>query len=73
MQKWSKFLDDEKNNGLVKLFEGDFDTAYIEEKYLDKAHIRDYLDDWYKLVQKANEYITKVEPWKKYKNTATRA
>ena len=67
MFKW----DDE--NGLIKLFEEDMNTDYLDEKYLNKAHVRDYLEDWYKLVQKANEYITKAEPRKKYKNTATKA
>ncbi len=72
MQKWSKFLEDEEND-LTKLFDEDFNSQYITEKYLDKANIRNYLTDWYKLVQKANEYITKAEPWKKYKRPATRA
>jgi len=60
-------------NGLFKLFEEDFNADYIEEKYLNKAHIRDYLEDRYKLVQKANEFITKAEPRKKYKRDATKA
>ncbi|MDR0607866.1 MAG: hypothetical protein LBG52_06055 [Candidatus Peribacteria bacterium] len=30
------------------------------------------MEDWYHLVQLANEYITKAEPWKKYKDEATR-
>jgi len=63
----------EDDNGLIKLFEEDMNTDYLDEKYLNKAHIRDYLEDWYKLVQKANEYITKAEPRKKYKNPATKA
>ena len=70
-----KFMEEEdgKVNPLAKLFDGDFDTKYVEEKYLDKANVRNYLGDWYKLVQKANEFITKAEPWKKYKRPATRA
>jgi len=55
------------------LFEEDFNADYIEEKYLNRAHVRDYLEDRYKLVQKANEFITKAEPRKKYKRDATKA
>jgi methionyl-tRNA synthetase len=40
---------------------------------LKKADIKWYLDDWYQLVQWANEYITKAEPWIKYKNEDTKA
>ncbi|MBR7036598.1 hypothetical protein IKI14_01675 [bacterium] len=29
------------------------------------------MEDWYRLVQAANEYISKAEPWKKYKEEAT--
>jgi methionyl-tRNA synthetase len=29
------------------------------------------VEDWYRLVQAANEYISKAEPWKKYKEEAT--
>lgn len=58
---------------MIKLFEEDFNAEYIEGKYLTQAHLRDYLEDRYKLVQKANEFITKAEPWKKYKRDATKA
>ncbi|MDR0650391.1 MAG: hypothetical protein LBG59_03090 [Candidatus Peribacteria bacterium] len=44
----------------------------IEPNYLDHANIKGFLEDWYRLVQLANEYITKAEPRKKYKNEATR-
>lgn len=43
----------------------------FEHKYLDDAHTKTYLEDWYELVQLANEYIAKAEPWKKYKDEAT--
>jgi methionyl-tRNA synthetase len=29
------------------------------------------VEDWYRLVQAANEYISKAEPWKKYKEETT--
>lgn len=44
----------------------------IPEKYLMTFDLQSYLQDWYKLVQAANELITQVEPWKKYKEEATR-
>jgi methionyl-tRNA synthetase len=44
----------------------------IEEKYLDSANTKSFVEDWYKLVQLANEYITKAEPRKKYKDETTR-
>jgi methionyl-tRNA synthetase len=53
-------------------FFSDFDLAIIEKKYLDVGHIHLYLQDWYKIVQQANEYITKQEPWKKYKDETTK-
>jgi methionyl-tRNA synthetase len=40
----------------------------IEEIYFNNAHTKQFLEDRYRLVQLANEYITKVEPWKKYKD-----
>jgi len=30
------------------------------------------LEKWYQIVQKANEYITKEEPWVKYKDESTK-
>lgn len=51
----------------------DFQTFFdqIEERYLANFNLQGYLQDWYRLVQKANELITKEEPWKKYKDPAT--
>ena len=53
-------------------FFADFDLNNIEKRYLDVWHVHLYLQDWYKIVQQANEYITKQEPWKKYKDEATK-
>ena len=47
-----------------------FDT--IDEKYLQNFDLQGYLQERYKLVQAANELITKEEPWKKYKDESTR-
>ncbi len=49
-----------------------FDFATIEEKYLNSGNFQWYLQDRYKLVQSANEFITKSEPWKKYKDESTK-
>jgi methionyl-tRNA synthetase len=51
-----------------------FDKRYtsIESKYLTTFAIQTYLQDRYKLVQRANEYITKSEPRKKYKDESTK-
>jgi len=50
-----------------------FDEFNIESvaEYLDKKDIRWYLEKWYQIVQKANEFITKQEPWVKYKDEST--
>jgi len=62
----------EDENGLAELFEHGLDVHKIEKKYLDKAELKAYLEDRYRLVQKANEFITKAEPRVKYKNEATK-
>lgn len=49
-----------------------FRSSIIEEKYLNSGNLQWYLQDWYKLVQSANEFITKAEPWKKYKDESTK-
>ena len=61
------------NSKLINYFEDGWDGAKIEEQYLKKADIKWYLDDWYQLVQRANEYITTAEPWIKYKNEETKS
>lgn len=50
-----------------------FDRAKdIEHNYLSQAQLKSYLDDWYKAVQKANEYMQIQQPWTKLKDPATR-
>jgi methionyl-tRNA synthetase len=44
----------------------------IEHNYLSQAQLKSYLDDWYKTVQKANEYMQIEQPWSKLKDDATR-
>lgn len=45
----------------------------IEARYLKTFDLQGYLQDWYRIVQKANEYITKAEPRKKWKEESTQA
>ena len=45
----------------------------IEDHYLKTFDLQGYLQDWYRIVQKANEYITKAEPRKKWKEESTKA
>lgn len=39
--------------------------------FLEKDDTKWYLEEWYKVVQKANEFISSSEPWKKYKDEST--
>ena len=52
-----------------------FDTflTTIEARYLKTFDLQGYLQDWYHLVQKANELITKAEPRKNRKEENTKA
>jgi methionyl-tRNA synthetase len=68
--KREKFTTQE--NKLNTLFESGFDWYFIEKNYLEKADIQAYLQDRYRLVQNANEFITQAEPWKKYKDETTK-
>jgi methionyl-tRNA synthetase len=40
--------------------------------YLSQAQLKLYLDNWYKTVQKANEYMQIEQPWTKLKDDARR-
>ncbi|MFZ2150675.1 MAG: methionine--tRNA ligase [Candidatus Absconditicoccaceae bacterium] len=62
----------DQNNHLINFFELGFDSHLLEKTYLEKADIQGYLQDRYRLVQNANEFITKTEPWKKYKDDMTK-
>ncbi|MCX6822830.1 MAG: methionine--tRNA ligase [candidate division SR1 bacterium] len=65
-------LYEETDNPLFEMFRTGFDTHQIQSTYLEKADIQGYLQDRYRLVQKANEFITKAEPWVKRKNPDTK-
>ncbi|MDR2189832.1 MAG: methionine--tRNA ligase [Candidatus Peribacteria bacterium] len=66
------FKGTEENNHLLHLLEHSENLHSLEEKYLQYANTKSFVEDRYKLVQLANEYITKAEPRKKYKDEATR-
>ncbi len=72
-KKQREIFKENNNSKLTQYFEDGRDWSKIEEAYLKKADIKWYLDDWYQLVQRANEYITTAEPWIKYKNEDTKA
>lgn len=40
--------------------------------FLKNHDLKWYLEKWYQIVQKANEYITREEPWIKYKDENTK-
>lgn len=40
--------------------------------YLSQAQLKLYLDNWYKTVQKANEYMQTEQPWTKLKDETKR-
>ena len=45
----------------------------MEDRSLKTVDLQGCLQDWYRIVQKANEYITKAEPRKKWKEESTKA
>jgi len=55
---------------IVDEFQKFFDT--IESRFIQNFDIQGYLQEWYRLVQKANEFITQAEPWKKWKDDSTK-
>ena len=48
-----------------------FNQEQFENRYLEHADLKDLVEDWYVIVQLANEYITVAEPRKKYKDEST--
>jgi methionyl-tRNA synthetase len=61
------------DSSLVSEWQSWFDWAKdIEVNYLSQAQLKLYLDNWYKTVQKANEYMQIEQPWTKLKDDARR-
>jgi len=44
----------------------------LENVYLNKWLLQKYIQDWYKIVQKANEYMQTEQPWTKLKDISTK-
>ncbi len=59
-----------ENNKLSNLF--DWWKINIEQDYLKNINISWYLQDWYQIVSKANEFMQSQEPWTKIKNPETK-
>jgi len=60
------------DNVLFSFFGQWFNSKILEEKYLSNADLKKYLQDWYQIVQKCNEFIQKEQPWQKYKEENTK-
>ena len=70
--RFKEFAKNAEGNQLLNFLKNGMSVEELEKVYLRNANTKSYVEDWYKLVQLANEYITKVEPWKKYKEEATK-
>ncbi len=69
--RWNAFKEGLSDFSLLSITEGERTNETIEKAYLENANTKAFVEDWYRLVQAANEYISKAEPWKKYKEEAT--
>ena len=49
------------------MIEGEWNNEKMEKIYIEPANTKAFVEDRYRLVQAANEFISKSEPWKKYK------
>jgi methionyl-tRNA synthetase len=67
---WEKYWINEAKAWELASWFDEFNINSVWE-FVEKKDIRWYLEKWYQLVQKANEFITKQEPWVKYKDEAT--
>jgi len=70
-ERWNTFKEWLSDFSLLSIVEGERNNEVIEKVYLENANTKAFVEDWYRLVQAANEYISKAEPWKKYKEEAT--
>ena len=69
--RWNSFKEWLSDFSLLSIIEWDWNNEKMEKAYLENANTKAFVEDWYRLVQAANEYISKAEPWKKYKEEAT--
>lgn len=56
----------------AKIADNDWFDWATNIDYLSQAQLKLYLDDWYKTVQKANEYMQTQQPWTKLKDETKR-
>jgi len=68
----SRFKKFDCDSPLFRLFDTGFDAKAIDENYLNSCQIKEYLQDRYQIVQKANEFIQNEAPRKKYKDDTTK-
>lgn len=70
--RWNSFKEWLSDFSLLSIVEGEWNNEKIEKDYLEPANTKTFVEDWYRLVQAANEFISKSEPWKKYKEESTK-
>lgn len=70
--RWNDFKQNLSNFDLLAIVESDWNNEKMEKSYLENANTKAFVEDWYRLVQAANEYISRTEPWKKYKEEITK-
>ncbi len=70
--RWNNFKEWLSDFSLLSIIEGEWNNEKMEKSYLENANTKAFVEDWYRLVQTANEYISKAEPWKKYKEENTK-
>ena len=69
--RWNSFKEWLSDFSLLSIIESEWNNEAIEQQYLQWANTKAFVEDWYRLVQVANEFISKSEPWKKYKEEST--
>ena len=70
-ERWNSFKEWLLDFPLLSIIEGERDNELMENNYLKSANTKPFVEDRYRLVQAANEFISKAEPWKKYKEEST--
>ena len=71
-KRWNDFKKWLSDFPLFSIMENDWNNEVIEKAYLENAHTKLFVEDRYRIVQWANEFISKSEPWKKYKEESTK-
>ena len=70
-ERWNSFKEWLSDFPLLSIVEGEWDNEIMENSYLKPANTKPFVEDRYRLVQAANEFISKAEPRKKYKEEST--